>query len=594
MSHTFWRTTYRDNEQMEMEVSDDAFYAKLKEAQDTFKKYIKFDPNADYINDTDNQIIAEFGVAPDRYIIPESVNIDIHEAAKYSGIAIHGFQKQLEDDIQMNYGHTALVSNDDKLLLRMLGPIPTFIGTDVPTTYEEMQEIYYGTQIEQLIDSARDLEYINRDVLEWKENLRNLLRSEQFWTKFIDRDDDEDSFDVNQYHIDNDIDAAIAGAKIDTSSLTLRILSNIKKKFTLKKTTAQLAIVDDSIPYSDFPLNVRSFMVKRFADVLSDELNQELEKTSVSFMRRPEKYTKDIAGELLPGNVIAYYLPKETISKNWYGVVHELTHIVQSCLKGSVLGIPNSPNIKAVGYVSGGEVYRQDPGEIHAYATADEYLLYDKTRGGEPLIDDEFDDIKSQNFDMFSKRFELYGDDGPNIFWSGEDVQNARFDAMLSIADFNGKTVLDVGCGFGDFANHCKNKGIKLAGYKGVDIVEGIIEVAKKQNPEYEFEARDLMKDPLGKDTADIVIASGIFALSHRNYNDYVIEMMSVMQYHAKELTIANFLKQNPEANDKGLKYHEPEEMQHLIQYRVTESAQLKDDYLYDDFIVFIQEVNND
>jgi len=572
---------------MEMEVSDDAFHAKVKNARDTFRKYMD-------LRGMDDGQVAVFGISPDRFIIPENIDIDMGVAKDYINAAVHNYQKQLEDDIQTNYGHTAFVPSGDKLYVRILGPIPTFARDDTPLTYKDMQETYYDAQIEKLIDSARDLENINRDVLKWKEDLRVLLSSEQFWTKVIERDDDDDSFDINQYHIDNDITAAIAGAKIDTDSLTLRIVSNIKKKFTLKKITAQLSITDDSIFYSDFPLNVRSFMVKRFANVLSDELNQELEKTSVSFMKRPEKYTKDIAGELLPGNVIAYYLPKESIDKNWYGVVHELTHIVQSHLKGSSLHIPNSPNIKAVGYITGGDVYRQDPGEIHAYATAEEYLLYDKARGGDPLIDDEFDDIKSQNFDMFSKRFELYGDDGPNIFWSGADVQNARFDAMLSIADFNGKTVLDVGCGFGDFANHCKNKGIKLAGYKGIDIVEGIIEVAKKQNPEYEFEARDLMKDPIGKDTADIVIASGIFALSHRNYNDYVIEMMAVMKYHAKELTIANFLKQNPEANDKGLKYHEPEEMQHLIQYRVTENAQLKDDYLYDDFIVFIQEVNND
>jgi ubiquinone/menaquinone biosynthesis C-methylase UbiE len=476
------------------------------------------------------------------------------------------------------------------LIVGVKGPIGYLLTQGIPKNITEAFNTYYTSQVAQLYTNAKNLESLGKEIEERKKALVDELSSITFWEEYINNR--YTSVDELSYEIDATIEAAICGHSIDMHTLSHKMLRRASLALYNKRISDVLAFNKWEIPYVDFAKPVKRFTQEYFGRFMSKypELDLVISNLKIVFSDRPSHYPPDIAGELVSIDKIAYYLPPETLHRNWHGIVHEITHVVQRTLGGREVEIPRAPNVKRAGYFEGGDGYYSDMGEIHAHAVSEMYKDFVKIAQGDPLIENEFDDIKRQNYNMFKSRFDRYGDNGPNIFWSGKDAQNARFDAMLDITDFNGKRVLDVGCGFGDFIQHLETRGIKPHTYVGIDIVPEIVEVAERQNPNYHFEARDILVNPFDKGAFDIIIASGIFALPHRNYNDYVITMLSTLNNIANDFVIVNFLKKNDVEKDQGLKYHEPDTVLQMVQHRVSGSAQLKDDYLYNDFIIFINE----
>src|ERR1700761_219426 len=53
--------------------------------------------------------------------------------------------------------------------------------------------------------------------------------------------------------------------------------------------------------------------------------------------------------------------------------------------------------------------------------------------------------------------------------WPDESEQQVRFDVLSGIADLNGKTVLDAGCGYADLYPFLKNRFPDLSAYYGIE-----------------------------------------------------------------------------------------------------------------------------
>ena len=64
--------------------------------------------------------------------------------------------------------------------------------------------------------------------------------------------------------------------------------------------------------------------------------------------------------------------------------------------------------------------------------------------------------------------------------------------------------VLDAGCGSGLFSSMVIQKGAKLI---GIDAAPGLLELARKRNPENSFLEEDLEKLPFNDSNFDVVIA---------------------------------------------------------------------------------------
>jgi len=95
--------------------------------------------------------------------------------------------------------------------------------------------------------------------------------------------------------------------------------------------------------------------------------------------------------------------------------------------------------------------------------------------------------------------------------WVSSEAQDKRFAVLANQFDFHGKTVLDVGCGQGDFAKYLEMTGVVPSRLFGVDGIPEFVQSARQTAPPWaEYVLGDFVGDPsvLGSEW-DIVILSG-------------------------------------------------------------------------------------
>jgi SAM-dependent methyltransferase len=117
--------------------------------------------------------------------------------------------------------------------------------------------------------------------------------------------------------------------------------------------------------------------------------------------------------------------------------------------------------------------------------------------------------MKSSN--LYRDKFKKFGVDPKSLLWKTRGAAHQRFRQFWAEIDFNGKKVLDVGCGFGEFGKFLLKR-YKNVDYTGTDIVPEFIENAKKEVPGGHFFVADFMNDPTSPRLrgASVVIASGV------------------------------------------------------------------------------------
>src|SRR5512135_143902 len=86
----------------------------------------------------------------------------------------------------------------------------------------------------------------------------------------------------------------------------------------------------------------------------------------------------------------------------------------------------------------------------------------------------------------YQKSFDKYGVDPRSLQWKDSKSAEVRYKQIVKDIDFNGKTVLDVGCGFGDLSDFIVQK-YPDAKYTGIDITPEFVYVAHKKYPNTEF-----------------------------------------------------------------------------------------------------------
>src|SRR5690349_14426859 len=99
-----------------------------------------------------------------------------------------------------------------------------------------------------------------------------------------------------------------------------------------------------------------------------------------------------------------------------------------------------------------------------------------------------------------------------STLWSSPEGQQIRFDVMIDLAGFADCTILDIGCGRGDFAQRLLERSVSFQRFLGVDALPEVIEAARARRlPRCEFQVADAVCDPsvLRSISADFVCFSG-------------------------------------------------------------------------------------
>ena len=194
----------------------------------------------------------------------------------------------------------------------------------------------------------------------------------------------------------------------------------------------------------------------------------------------------------------------------------------------------------------------------------------------------------------YSERFEKYGVDPRSLSWGSKGAAHQRFRQMWAEIDFNGKSVLDVGCGFGEMARFLRKR-YKDVDYTGVDLLEEFVDQAKAAHPYYKFEARDYFEDPLDE-KFDVIMASGTLnsdlGTSEKNM-EFRKKAIKIMFENTKGVLVFNMLGGHPvPKTKKGSNVWYADSLE-ILEYctSLTRRVILRSNYHPRDFTIFMYPV---
>ncbi len=122
---------------------------------------------------------------------------------------------------------------------------------------------------------------------------------------------------------------------------------------------------------------------------------------------------------------------------------------------------------------------------------------------------------KSSDFKNIEAHFErLYGKHGYSfeaIDYGRKASQEARFRVISAIRPLDGLSLLDVGCGFADYADFLDVERRKIH-YTGIDLTPSLVEEARRRHPRLAISVMNIL-EMKGEKSFDIVNANGIFYL---------------------------------------------------------------------------------
>ncbi len=174
-----------------------------------------------------------------------------------------------------------------------------------------------------------------------------------------------------------------------------------------------------------------------------------------------------------------------------------------------------------------------------------------------------------------------------SLNWGSIESQELRFKVLVEISNLENKSILDIGCGLGDFYKWLKRNNYNVE-YFGVDITPDFIRSAQEEYGNDLFICEDFISsDFFKKDGFDYVFASGIFATYIENpleiYKQYITRMWEI----AKFGVAFNSLSDWGENKEKEEYYADPIEIIRFCR-SLTHKIVFKHDYHPRDFTIFL------
>lgn len=186
-------------------------------------------------------------------------------------------------------------------------------------------------------------------------------------------------------------------------------------------------------------------------------------------------------------------------------------------------------------------------------------------------------------------RIATHGDDVMALGWRNADSQQKRFDVISSLADFSGRTVLDVGCGRGDLKAFLDRRFADVA-YIGIDqMPEFIADANARYAPTAHISTCRFYQADFSEVSfprVDYVIASG--ALAYRTAEaGFVFDMIERLYAASERAVIFNFLDADRFPDHPLLQGHDCEAVIAHCQ-RISPDVEVVRGYLDDDITVRI------
>lgn len=171
--------------------------------------------------------------------------------------------------------------------------------------------------------------------------------------------------------------------------------------------------------------------------------------------------------------------------------------------------------------------------------------------------------------------------------WSPEG-QLFRFEKLAEIADLNGHSVLDVGCGLGHMYPFLHKRFSNIT-YTGVDIVSDAIAFASKKYPTATFRCQDIVENRLDG-TFDYALMSGVFnnALPAGDPTKFLMELATAAFNHVRSGLGFNFISSHVNFRSAEMAYHDPDTVLNFCIRSLSSKVKMHHHYEKCDVAVFV------
>jgi SAM-dependent methyltransferase len=200
-------------------------------------------------------------------------------------------------------------------------------------------------------------------------------------------------------------------------------------------------------------------------------------------------------------------------------------------------------------------------------------------------------DLKKISADMlkrYSDRFHKLGRDVKTLGWGNEEQQLYRFQQTFSAFDsLTNYSILDIGCGFGDYLAAIKSQNKNFDKYIGWDINPDLINEAKeiwKTEVLCAFHSKNLLETEVLEEVADVVIMLGVLNLNFNGTVDnyqYSFDFIEKAFSATKKVLAVDFLssyRSKAYPKEDFVFYHDPAKMlEHAL--KLTPNVILKHNY---------------
>jgi SAM-dependent methyltransferase len=188
--------------------------------------------------------------------------------------------------------------------------------------------------------------------------------------------------------------------------------------------------------------------------------------------------------------------------------------------------------------------------------------------------------------EFYDRRVAEFGHDPRACDYGRSESQQRKFRVLAEAADYTGRSVLDVGCGFADYAGYLETRFAGLD-YHGIDLSPAMINRARAARPDLDLRVGNLLLEP-GQGTHDYVSANGIFYLLGPEAPVLMRRLVAAMFDRCREAVVFNSLSTWASVHEPGEFYADPLETVRWCR-ELSPWVTLRHDYLPHDFTVVIR-----
>ena len=187
---------------------------------------------------------------------------------------------------------------------------------------------------------------------------------------------------------------------------------------------------------------------------------------------------------------------------------------------------------------------------------------------------------------FYEKLLEKYGYSIKSLDYRSETSQKTRFDIITQVGINDDCSLLDVGCGFGDYFNYLKQRGIKNVKYNGIDLTDKIVNVAKEKNPLANVVQGNVLDLPDDK-KFDYVVSVGVNGVKTGDNWDNLTSVLDKMWKLCKKGIAYNAVSNFASEQDEQIYFVSPIRVIEHVMNNLTYKVVFRHDYMPHDFTIY-------